>query len=201
MKTNDLGHACSTDEATLWPNILWTRVASDHKTLVRIGELPTVYPQLATNNPFVTSNQQPNAGTVDLEQQFTIRHGFKAPKWRTLSQLATSVPLDHLICSETSLACFKIVLSDESPSTVVTMNGDYILNIYLDLDWLRNRGPSFDFIVVGHGPDELTGKFGLFVMMIEWDGGAAARVGMADGMVRESAWRAANPEWRLIALR
>ncbi|KAF8851014.1 hypothetical protein BDZ45DRAFT_767914 [Acephala macrosclerotiorum] len=199
--SNDLGRAYSTDEATLWPNILWTRVASDHKTLVQIDDLPAAYPRLATKNLFVTSNQQPNAGTVDLEQQFAIRHGFKAPKWQTLSQLAPRVPLDHLICFETSLACLKIVPSDESLRTVVTTNGDYISKIYLDLDWLKDRGPSFDFIVVGHGPDEWNKMFGLFVMMIEWDGGAASRVGMAVGVVQESAWRAANPEWRLIALR
>jgi hypothetical protein len=205
--SNDLGRAYSTDDTTLWPNILWTRFASDHETLVRIDDLPAASPGPATENSLVTSNQQPNAGTVDLEQQFAIRHGFKAPKWQTLSQLAPRVLLDHLICFETSLACLEIVpldkeigSSDKNLRTLVTTNGDYISKIFLHLDWLKDRGPSFDFIVVGHGPDEWKEKFGLLLMMIEWDGGAALRVGMAVEVIQESTWSAANPEWRLIAL-
>lgn len=90
--------------------------------------------------------------------------------------------------------------SDKNLCTLVTTNGDYISKIFLHLDWLKDRGPSFDFIVVGHGPDESKEMFGLLLMMIEWDGGAASRVGMAVEVVQESTWSAANPEWRLIAL-
>lgn len=64
----------------------------------------------------------------------------QAPKWQRLSQIAPSVPLDHLICFKASLACLKIVSSDKTLCTAVTTNGDCVLEIVLYLDWLSSNG-------------------------------------------------------------